>query len=150
MRQLGRLLGCSRPGMAHMDQRRLRLLQARIQHPVARCVFGLSLKPGQLRAERDLCVLRAGEVRLRRPQLPLRLRTARMQPANAGRLLQHAPPLLRTGADDGADPPLTDHGGGSGAAGQVRKQRLHVPGAGLLTVHAVLAPAPPLDPADDL
>ena len=72
-----------------------------------------------------------------------------MQAPDSGGLFKQHPPLCRFGADQRADPSLADHGRGMRAACQVGEQKLHVPGADVLAVNAVLRSRTAFDPAAD-
>ena len=99
----------------------------------------------------QLCagVLGAGQIGFGGPQFDLGLAAASMQAGDPRGFLQHHTAIFRTGADEGADAALADHGGGAGARGQIGEQGLHVPGAGILAVDAVRRTAPTLQLAAD-
>jgi len=111
---------------------------------------GLPAQSGELCIQAAAGVLRARQVGRSSAQLGVRLRPAGLQAADARRLLQHQAALLRTGADEGADPALADHRRRPRAARQVGEQRLHVARPHLLPVGAVRAAGAALDAAGDL
>ena len=132
-----------------IEQCRLGLAQAPAQGAVARRLAGLALERLHLRFERRDDVLEAVEIGLRCAQPQLRLVTARVQAGNARRFLQQMPPLGRLGADELADLALADQGRGTGTAGRVGKQDLHVSGAHVAAVDAIVGARAALDAARD-
>ena len=75
---------------------------------------------------------------------------AAMQACDVGRFFQQVAPFDRLGADHGADLALADQGGRTGAGGGVGEQKLHVAGARLLAVDAVLRAGAALDAPGDV
>ena len=92
-------------------------------------------------------VLEPQQVLLGRAQPQLGLVPARMQPGNAGGLLEHAPALLRLGLDDLADAALVHQGGRACAGRGIGEQNLHVAGAHLAAIDAIGRAGITLDPA---
>ena len=84
---------------------------------------------------------------LGRAQPQLRLVPARMQPGDAGSLLEHPPALLRLGLDDLADATLVHQRGRARAGRGIGKQDLHVAGTHLAAVDTIGRARVTLDPA---
>ena len=90
------------------------------------------------------------EIGLGRAQAQLRLMPARMQAGDAGRLLEQQASPGRLGRDEGADAALAHQGGGACTGGQVGEHHLHVAGAHLAAIDAVVRALVALDTARHL
>ncbi len=134
----------------HIVENRLRFADFLGKLSVADRLPGLAAQPLQARADLVHHVVEALDILLGRLELLLRLAAARMQPGNAGGVLQDAPPLLRLGGDQLGDLALADEGGGMRPGGGVGQQQLHVAGARFAAVDAVGGARFPFDAAGDL
>ena len=109
----------------------------------------LPLQRPQLLVQLRAGVVGARQIGLGGPQLDLGLAAAGVQSGDSRRFLQHHAPVFRPGADQRADPPLTDHGRGAGAGRQIGEQGLHVARPRILAVDAVGRTATTLQLAAD-
>ena len=148
------LLGLGELGIggdpAQVKQRRLGLAHLLGDGAVADRLPRLPFERVDLAGELRDDVFQPGEVLLRPAQPQLGLVPPRVQARDAGRLLEHAPALLRLGLDDLADAPLMHHRGRTRAGGGVGEQDVHVARAHLAAVDAVERPGIALDPARDV
>ena len=113
-----------RPGKpeARDQQRRLDLPVGGAELAVALGLAGLLDEAPVLLLERHQQVLDPQQIGLGRLQLELGLVAARLQAADAGRLLDQPPPVGGLGLDQGADLTLADDRGAARARGRVREQ----------------------------
>ncbi len=111
---------------------------------------GLAAQRGGARLHLGQQLVQPGEVRLGGAQLLLGILAAHVQPGDAGRLLQHHPPLGRLGGDHGRDPPLADERGRVGAGRRIGEQQADIPGPHVPPVQPVGGSGAPLDPPHHL
>ncbi len=125
-----------RPGepVAGDQERRLDLPVGGAELAVALGLAGLLDEAPVLLLERQQQVLDPQQIGLGRLQLELGLVAARLQAADARRLLDQAPPVGGLGLDQGADLALADDRGAARARGRIREQQLHVARPELLVV----------------
>ena len=142
-----RLVGGGAP--AQVEQGRLGAADVIAEVAVAVRLPGLFLEAVELGVQGDQHVVDAAQVGIGAAQAQFGLVAARIQTGDAGGVFQNGTPFGRLGGDDGADPPLADDRRGTGAAGRVGEQNLHVAGAHLLAVDAVGGAAAPFDAAAD-
>ena len=135
---------------AQMEQRGLGLAHLLGDRAIADRLPRLPLERVDLAGELADHVLEPRQVLLGRAQPQLRLVPARVQAGDAGRLLEHAPALLRLGLDDLADAPLVHQRGRARAGRGVGKQDVHVARAHLAAVDAIGRALLALDPARDV
>jgi hypothetical protein len=155
-----RLGGGERVGGGLLPLRRLQPLQVQqggvgaadvlVEVAVAVGLAGLLLQRLELALQGDDDVVEPGQVGLGGAQPELGLVAPRMQPGDAGRLLEQGAAVGRLGVDDGTDPALAHQRGGVGAGGGVGEQQLDVAGPRLAAVDPVDRAGAALDAADDL
>ena len=120
-----------------MEQRGLGGAHLRGDIAIADRLPRLRLESRNLRGQLVDHVLEPQQVLLGSAQPKLRLMAARMQPGNAGRLLQHAATLLGLGLDDLPDAPLMHQRGRARAGRGIGEQDVDVAGAHLAAVDAI-------------
>ena len=126
-------------GIQHgqMQQQRFGLADMAGDLTVADRLSGLAAQALRLRFKMLEHILDTDEVVFRGPQTQFGLVPARIKPCNAGGVFQDPPTRLRFGGNDFADLALPDHGRRAGAGGGIRKEQLHVAGAGLAGIDTV-------------
>ncbi len=139
-----------RPSPLNRQQLGFRLADRPRDVPVPAGLARLPLQPGKLRFQLPAQVFGTRQVRLRGPQLQLRLVPAGVQAGDPRRFLQHRPAVFGFGTDQRADATLTDHRRSPRARRQVGEQRLHVTRPHVPPVDPIGAAGPALDAADDL
>ncbi len=120
------------------------------QPAVALCLSRLLLQTLELLGKRRLDIVEPQQIVLGRPKPLLGLLAARLQPRDAGRLLQQQPAFCRSRLDQCGDAALADNRARLCARRRIGEQQLHIARPRLAAVDAVNGAGAALDSPHDL